>query len=278
MSEDRIDHALVKQLMATQKSFASVRKTAAPIIAMSNNKNASIKDLGALIEQDPELSARILQVANSGFYSFRKKIESVSHAISLLGWNSVKMISLGSSLLTRMCNTDRRLFNHSVRTAQIARFLAQEANFYKIEEIAVVGLLHDFGRVIFELFFPEKAAKLRQMTLDNGVPVHVAERELCGADHGEVGGWTLAEWDLPENITDSVVRHHSFEKDTYHGRKTAVIHVADVFAIATDFRGPGWEKVPELSPEAVEALGFSRGDLRDLLLAVMKMKFEPIIF
>jgi putative nucleotidyltransferase with HDIG domain len=278
VSENRIDREQIRRLLATQKSFASVRKTAAPIIALSNKKNASIRDLGALIENDPELSKRILDVANSGFYSFRKKIESVSHAISLLGWNSVKMISLGSSLLTRMCNTDRRLFNHSVRTAQIAQFLATEANFYKVEEIAVVGLLHDFGRIVLELFFPDKAAKLRQLALDNSVPVHVAEREICGADHGEVGGWTLAEWDLPENITDSVVRHHSFDKGTYHARKTAVIHVADVFALATDFRGPGWEKVPELAPEAVEALGFSRGEVRDLLLAVMKMKFAPIIF
>ncbi len=277
MNRERIDREALKKLIATQKSFESVRTTAAPILSMSSSKTASLKDLAGIIENDSELSARILKITNSGFYSLRQKVETVSHAISLLGWNAVKMISLGSSLLTRMCATDHRLFNHSVRTAQIARFLATEAHFYKVEEIAVVGLLHDFGRVIFELFFPEKAARLRQYAVDHGVPIHVAERELYDADHGEVGGWTLEEWDLPENITDSVVRHHAFDRNTYHARKTAVIQVADVFAFATDYRGPGWEKVPEMSPEALEVLGFREQDARELLNTVMNMRFEPII-
>ncbi len=277
MNREKIDRAMVKKLIATQKSFESVRTTAAPIISMASSKSASLKDLAGIIENDSELSARILKITNSGFYSLSKKIDNVSHAISLLGWNAVKMISLGSSLLTRMCATDHRLFNHSVRTAQIARFLATEAHFYKVEEIAVVGLLHDFGRVIFELFFPDKAARLRQYAVDHGVPIHVAERELYETDHGEVGGWTLEEWDLPENITDSVVRHHSFDRNTYHARKTAVIHVADVFEFAVDYRGPGWEKVPEMSPEALEVLGFREQDARELLIRVMNMRFEPII-
>jgi putative nucleotidyltransferase with HDIG domain len=268
---------MVKKLLATRKSFENVRTTAAPIIALSNRPNTSLRDLALIIENDPELSNRILQIANSGFYSFRHKIETVSHAISLLGWNSVKMISLGSSLLTRMCATDRRLFNHSMRTAQIARFIATEANFYKVEEIAVVGLLHDFGKVIFELFFPEKYARLRQYAVDHGLPHHVAERDLFGIDHGELGGWTLKEWELPENITDSVARHHTFDQSTYHARKTAVIHVADVFAFVTDYRGPTWEKVPEMAPEALGALGYTENDVQDLLTQIMKMKFDPII-
>lgn len=274
---ETIDREMVKRLLVSQKNFENMRTTAALLLAMENRPNTSIRDLAAIIETDQELSNRILKITNSGFYSFRQKIESVSHAIALLGWNAIKMITLGSSLLARMSATDRRLFNHSMRTAQIARFLATEANFYKVEEIAVVGLLHDFGKVIFELFFPEKYARLRQYAVDHGLPSHIAERELFGIDHGELGGWTLEEWELPENITDSVTLHHAFDRNTYHARKTAVIHVADVFAFATDYRGPAWEKVPELALEALEVLRFSESDLRDLLIAIMKMRFDPII-
>jgi putative nucleotidyltransferase with HDIG domain len=272
-----IDREMVKRLLVSRKNFENVRTTAALLLAMENRPNTSIRDLAAIIETDQELSNRILKITNSGFYSFRQKIESVPHAIALLGWNAIKMITLGSSLLTRMCATDRRLFNHSVRTAQIARFIATEANFYKVEEIAVVGLLHDFGKVIFELFFPEKYARLRQYAVDHGLPSHVAERDLFGIDHGELGGWTLKEWELPENITDSVTHHHTFDQSTYHARKTAVIHVADVFAFVTDYRGPTWEKVPEMAPEALGVLGYTEDDLQDLLIQIMKMKFDPII-
>jgi putative nucleotidyltransferase with HDIG domain len=277
VADKPLNREMVKKLLISKQSFASVRQTAAPIIALSGNPNATIKDLAAVIEKDPELSARILKIANSGFYSIRNKIESVSHATVLLGWNAIKMITIGSSILTRMCATDRPLFNHSMRTAQIARFLASEASFYKVEEIAVVGLLHDFGEVILEIFFPERHAVARKLAMDKGIPIHLAEREVLDIDHGEVGGWTLEEWDMPENITESVARHHSFDRNTYHARKTAVIHVADVLAFAVDYRGPDWEKVPEMSLDALEVLGFSENELKDMLLAIMRMRFDPLI-
>ena len=277
MASKRIDRETVRQMLATKQNFASVRETAAPILALTAKPNATIRELATVIERDPELSARILKLVNSGFYGLRNKVENVSHAIVLLGWNSIKLISVGASILTRMCATDRRLFNHSMRTAQIARFLATEANFYKVEEIAVVGLLHDFGSVILGLFFSERFTRVRQIAAEQGVPVYIAERDFLGTDHAEVGGWTLAEWNMPENSTDSVGCHHSFDRTSYHARKTAVIHVADVLALATDYRGPSWEKIPELVPDALDVLGFSEKELRDLVLAVMKMRFDPMI-
>ena len=105
----------------------------------------------------------------------------------------------------------------------------------------------------------------------------VVKRELIGTDHAEIGGWTLEEWRLPGNIIESVARHHSFDPDTYHARKTAVIHVADVLATAIDYRGPAWEKVPALELTALETLRFTQGELKDLLLTIMKMPYEPII-
>ncbi len=277
MDETPIDRATLKKLLASKPNFANVRDTAAPILAITANPNATIHELAAVIEQDPELTARLLKIVNSGFYGLRNKVESIHHTIVLLGWNAIKMIAIGSSILTRMCTTDRRLFNHSVRTAQIARFIATEASFYKVEEIAVVGLLHDFGAVILSLFFPERCVQARKLATDNGIPLHLAERSIFGVDHGEVGGWTLEAWNMPENITESVSRHHSFDSKSYHARKTAVIHVADVFALAANYRGPSWEKVPELAGESLEVLGFDENDLKDLLLTVMKMRFDPLI-
>ncbi|MHB9029186.1 MAG: HDOD domain-containing protein, partial [Candidatus Latescibacterota bacterium] len=138
-------------------------------------------------------------------------------------------------------------------------------------------LLHDFGEVILELFFPERHATARKLAMDKGIPIHIAEREILGIDHSEVGGWTLEEWDMPENITESVARHHSFDRNTYHVRKTAVIHVADVLAFAVDYRGPDWEKVPEMSRDALDVLGFTENELKDFLLTIMRMPFDPIV-
>ena len=113
--------------------------------------------------------------------------------------------------------------------------------------------------------------------MDHFLPFYVAERELLGVDHAEIGGWTVEEWQLPDNIIESVSRHHSFTPDSFHAKKTAVIHVADILALAVDYSGPSWEKVTEMSPSALEILGFNEAELKDIVLAVMKMKFDTLI-
>ena len=263
--------------MASHPEFASVPKVAVSIITMADDRGASFGDLAKLIETEPELSKRIIDIANSSSYGFRREITSISHAVVLLGWNAIKMVALGSSILTNMFGRNTRLFNHSMLTAQIARFLATEANFYKVEEIAVVGLLHDIGSIILEMCFPDEFATVRQAMIDKGIPMHIAERELLGLDHGTIGGWTLEEWNLPDNIVESIARHHSFDPGTYHARKTAVIHVADVFALAADYKGPSWEKVPEVSEDALDILGFTNSELKDIFITIMNMKLEPLI-
>ena len=277
MGDPLITREALLHKLADDEAYPSVPSVAVPIIQMANDETTSFNKLAAVIETDPLLAARILTVANSGFYGFRREIKSITHALVMLGWNAIKMIALGSSILTRMSDADRILFDHSTRVAQIARFIAIEANLYKVEEFAVVGMLHDFGINILKTHYPNEHAEAVKLAIENSVPIHLAEREVFGVDHAIVGGWTLRAWDLPENITESVARHHSFDPDDYHARKTAVIHMADVFAHATDYFGPTYEMVPAASPAALEILGFTNAELKDLLIAVMKMEFEAIV-
>lgn len=272
-----IDRKSLKKAVASNPSFSSFPKVAVPVMTLFNDPNSSFDNLAEIIESDPELTARILKIANSGYYGFRRRIESVLRAVILLGWNAVKMITLGSTILAKMNEMNKHLHEHSMRTAVMARFLAIEARFYKVEEIAVVGLLHDIGTFILEMHFPENYYKVKQYAIDNGVPMHIAELEILGIDHGQVGGWTLEEWNLPKNITSSVMWHHDYKAKTYHSRKTAVIHVADILSFAADFNGPSWEKIPELKLSALKTLDFTETEFRDIILAMMKIKLDPLI-
>ncbi len=277
MREPLITRDQLLRRLEDSGSYPAVPLVAVPIIKLANEESTSFHQLAAIIEKDPVISARILKVANSELYGFRKEITSVTHALVMLGWNAVKMITLGSSILAQMCGDNNALFVHSTRVAQIARFIAIEANLYKVEEFAVVGMLHDVGVNILETTHPAEYAAAKALAQECRLPLHEAEKELLGVDHAEIGGWTLEAWDLPENITESVKRHHSFDPDDYHARKTAVIHLADVFAYATDVTGPEIEKVPHADPAALAILNFSHAELKDLLIAMMKMEFEPLV-
>jgi len=272
ITRDRVVSELKKK-----KLHPSVPEIVVAIIHITRSNSSSLNDLVRVIEQDPALTARILSIANSGFYGLDRKVRNISDAVVLMGWNNIKMISLGSTIMKMMSERDMRLYSHSIRTAQIAKYLATEAKFYKVEEISVVGLLHDIGQIIFQAYFNEQYLATKQYVLDHGVPLHIAEKETVGVDHAEVGGWTIEEWLLPDNIIEAVALHHGFDPTTYHRRKTAVIHVADSLALIADFYGPSWEKIPEISPDAVSTLGFSADDLKQHAQTCFKMKFEPMI-
>ncbi len=276
--KQHLEHDTVISVMNDNPAvFSSVSEIAVPIITIFDDPKSTFHDLTEIISKNEQLTAKVLRIANSGYYGFRRKIKDLSHAAVLLGWNAIKMLALGSTILGRMRETDEHLFNHSMRTAVIARFVATECGLYKVEEIAVVGLLHDIGTIVLETYFPELSLRIKQFVIDYNVPTYVAEREILGVDHGIVGGWVLEEWNLPKNITSSVMWHHDYLAKSYHARKTATIHVADTLALATDIAGPVHEKVPEINATALKTLGISESDLRDMILTIMKLKMDPLL-
>jgi len=271
-----INKSSVIEALSTRRIHPHIPEMMVDIINITGSSSASTNDLIKVIEKDKDLAERIIHIANSGSFSLKRIVKTLPEAVVILGWNSVKMVSLGSTILKCMSEKDHRLYRHSIMTSKVARFLAIEAGFYKVEEISIVGFLHDFGITIMQEFFNPEFLRAKQYALDHELPIHIAEREILGVDHADVGGWTLETWNLPENITESVALHHSFDPKKYHAKKTGVIHMADTLALAADFRGPSWEKISELSPDVFSVLGFSQNDLRDFIMAIMKMKYREI--
>ena len=68
------------------------------IIQVLDDNESSARELEDLILHDPSLSARILKLANSAFYSFRCEVKTISHAIPLLGINLVKSLAIGVNI------------------------------------------------------------------------------------------------------------------------------------------------------------------------------------
>ncbi len=277
MSSTVIDRDRVAEALKSRKLHPSVPEVVVAIIHITRSNSSSLNDLVRVIEQDEALTSRILSIANSGFYGADRKVSKVADAVVLMGWNNIKMISLGSTIMKMMSEKDMRLYSHSIRNAQMARYLATEAKFYKVEEISVVGLLHDIGQIILQCYFNEQYLLAKQYAIDHGIPIHEAEKETIGVDHAEIGGWTIEEWLLPDNIIEAVALHHNFDPGSYHRRKTAVIHVADSLALIADAYGPAWEKVTPINLEAIKTLGFTAEEFKKLVSNCFKMKFDPMI-
>jgi putative nucleotidyltransferase with HDIG domain len=188
---------------------------AAAVIALVEDANASADDLRVVIERDPALAARILKVANSSLFGFSRRIDTLRHAISLLGFRSVRNLVLGASMkevFKRFGLPERLLWEHATRAGAVAASLTDHpAIDIDREEAFVVGLLHDLGKIALLNAAPDEYAQVVARVYSDGVSFVEAERDVFGFDHAQLGALVAEKWKLPPRLESAIRLHHTPE-------------------------------------------------------------------
>ncbi len=200
---------IVRRSDATTPSAALLR-----VEAEIRHGTASAARLARLIEASPELAARVLRVANSGFYAPVQSVSTLPRAIAILGDALLRQLALASIALARRARNQSiqqsvvaaRFSGDAVRAAVICRELARLT--HRDQEAAfAAGLLHDLGRLYLldqgrDAYAALALARRMEPTADD-------ERRVCGATHEEVGAILVANWSLPEPIGEVLRAHHA---------------------------------------------------------------------
>ncbi len=121
------------------------------VLRASEDPETTVSDLAKIIEADPPIVVRILKVANSSLYGFPRQIETLTHAIALLGARSLRNLVLAISMrqmFTAFGNLERMLWEHSATAGPVAARIVREAEFeIDKDEAFIAGLLHDIGKI-----------------------------------------------------------------------------------------------------------------------------------
>jgi len=196
--------------------------------------SSNFKKMGKIIENDPALSLKIIQVANSPYYGLTQKIFNVAKALNMLGLDRAKQIVARASSSTifkkiRKKELFKQLWYHSLGTGVFAKLLAREKGFPQ-DEMFMLGMMHDIGKVILYVSLPEQYEEVVRSVRENPVLLIDAEKEFFGVDHCEVGRMTLEQWQLPEQIINSAQFHHDLEpvQNPHCLKQLAIIQAADV--------------------------------------------------
>jgi putative nucleotidyltransferase with HDIG domain len=227
------------------------------IIEMVDSAATTGRQLGHEIAKDQVLSAKVLKLVNSGFYGFSQPISTISHAVTMLGFNTVKSLVLSSSVLELMDQALPGLWDHSLACARVSALLAEHLERPNPEEISVIGLLHDLGKVVLFRVLPKEFEQVRSTVLRRDVLFCQAEEEVLGVDHGLLGSWLLEKWALPAKLVEPIAEHHHFNPRHDHSDRTALLLLADVLCRAAAFGNGGDRKIPRLPAEALEVMGVS---------------------
>lgn len=201
----------VKQAVATEQLLLpSLPDVALKIREECQKDEASLQAIADVLSQDPALSVRMLQLANSSLYRTRQSADNIQAAIARLGLKLVRDLVLGLAMKQiYQASTDvleerfRELWLASVKTAAIARMLALDIRQLNPEQAMLAGLTHNIGALPLlvlaeqddELF--ENAEALLQV-------IHRAQ--------GSVGSYIFSAWHFPDFMIDVARECYHFER------------------------------------------------------------------
>lgn len=224
--------------------------------AMSD-ENTSFSEIGDIIIYDAGLSARLLRIVNSAYYGFPQKIETISHAIGVIGTRQLSDLMLSAIVIDKFKSIPESMINiesfwqHSIACGLIARELASQKENLDPEKFFTAGMLHDIGQIILCMKLPQLSLKVLLELQSQQEPLHELEREELGFDHAELGGKLLSKWNLSEFHVETTTFHHEPANAPNYSMETSIIYLADILANTMKLGCSGENKVPSILDENV---------------------------
>ncbi len=235
------------------------------LAAMIGRPTVSTEEIGSIIEKDQVLAAKVLRLANSPFYGFPSRIGSVTHAVIVLGFNVVKGLTLCASALSIMKEAGMdQLWRHSLGVAITANLLATRLEIKNPEELFVSGLLHDIGKVVLYVKWPDVGNSIKDALKARGDrSLFAVEQELTGLSHADIGGCLANAWHLPVTLREPILYHHDPALAKEAVLHTAIVHVADILVKGLACGNPGDDLIPPLSKTAWDLVGLDEHSLAE---------------
>ncbi|MGE5612625.1 MAG: HDOD domain-containing protein, partial [Bacillota bacterium] len=224
-------------------SLPSLPAIALQIIELAQKEEVDLNEIARVICKDPALSSKILRTVNSSFYGRSQSIGTISHALVILGLQSVKTLVLGFSLVNHLKNHAKgfkhiNYWRRSIYAATAARTVAQKLNLVQQEECFLSGLLGDIGMLVLNQAIGKQYGELHEHVSTHEQLVE-AERRALDMTHADVTRMMAEQWKLPPVLVMPMAYHHSPASvtDTLLRRLTDVVHLAgrcaDVFVDAS---------------------------------------------
>jgi HD-like signal output (HDOD) protein len=203
------------------------------------NPTIGAKAIGAIVEEDPAMSVKILQLVNSAYFGLAHTATSVAQAVSYIGMEVLSALTLSAhvfssaegSALSRAALDD--IQRSSLATATIAK--RRVKNRELANDAFTAGVVHDVGRIVIALAMPQKYREIAEIARTSERTAHELEHEVLGVSHAEVGAYLLGVWGLPFSIVETTAFHHQPSGAAIEMPDVlAAVHLADAVVAAED--------------------------------------------
>ena len=267
-------------------SLEPLPDTVTRLAAIISRPDVDLREVVDVVSYDPALTARILRSSNSALHGGRVEIATVKDAVVRLGSGVVLSFAIASSVKGRMSTSvpeyglgEGALWRHSVTSALAAEILKAFAKNKNIPpEAFTSALLHDVGKLVLARYLKGDALRVLQDAIRNGDhSLMLAESEVLGVQHAELGALICRQWNMPESIIHGIKFHHSPMESREHlfeheaaccqppevmDTLPAVVHVADHVATTVGEGTILEAESREIEDGVLDLLQLQEGDLQ----------------
>ena len=259
--EHKVAEGLKKQL--PQLSLGDVREelahlTQLPVLSPAHRKiltllaredsEVDVPEVTRTIESDQGLTMAVMRVCRSAFYGFRGN--TIEGATTFLGIEKIRAVAQTMIVFDAFASEGDRedpdgfslleLWRHALACGFIMEVGGHQV---KGRDHFIAGILHDVGKVIMDLRFPDYFAELRRIVQEEEKSMYQAERELLGLTHADIGHELARKWGMPPTIATAIAFHHIPGAALQHRRLSALVHAANHLARTFDI-GHGGDRRP----------------------------------
>ncbi|MEA1972556.1 MAG: HDOD domain-containing protein [Candidatus Cloacimonadota bacterium] len=215
---------------------------ASKLMTLLASPNSSLKQISKIMTSDPAITAKVLKIANSAYYTTSNKVNSVRMALVILGENQITSIVYSLSLYRTFSDDidsdfQNRFFTHALSTAHISKMLAKKLNLRLRDSVFTAGLIHEIGLIILNQYYNNEFRRVELLIKKKQFESHLAFKQILQIDQSEIGAWLAKRWKLPDQLVSSIVNHKcSMLQSNNKDQLAALVHIASMVATLIGFK------------------------------------------
>jgi len=250
----------LRSIIGRVERLPSVSRVYIDLTEVLARSTPSLDDVVAVVERDPAMCLKLLQVVNSAFFGLPRRVAAMRDAIGYLGIDLVKSLVLAAQIFAAAEGAPgldggwlSAIQQHSMLVARVARKIAVSGS----DDAFMAGMLHDVGKIVLALADRDKVGLYASAARERGVAAYVIERERLCVTHAEVGAYILGTWGVPFGIVEAVAGHHEPRRmGSSCSDATTAVHVAE--GLVTESEGDAPVKGVLLDEAHLKELGLHK--------------------
>ncbi|MBK1721373.1 HDOD domain-containing protein [Thiocystis violacea] len=272
---DNIKRAVHLALRSEVGELPPAPAAAVKLLSLTRGEDTEVSSISRVIETEPALAAKVLQIVNSAFYGFPSRITSIHRAVTLLGFSAVRQVALQVLFYEGLVKRggkgafDRLHFwQHSLLVAILSRGIGARLGHPDPDSLYAAGLLHDLGKIILESHGRVRYSDFLAASSNSMHSIRDNERTYFGVTHDAVGAVICESWGLPELVCRVQALHHRSiaEAKLPHeeAREVAIVSLADFIAWTQGIGSVEMPNSPSISREALSLVPLEQLGLPEL--------------